>query len=204
LAFHKFSAHSYPHIPAIGAVDTPGGTDVGLRHPIEAQASDIDAALDSVGETFDIEKKDLEGLLLNAESHALARSLSDLSCEDVMSRGVFSIDSGASAQTAHSLLLDHGVHTLPVTDPFGCLVGTVGLRDVARPASRVADVMTTASISKPGAPLFSLIAGLTDDRRNAVVIVDDSGCILGLVTQTEMLRAISRSLGFLQNVTNSQ
>jgi CBS domain-containing membrane protein len=50
------------------------------------------------------------------ESRALTRSHSDLSCGDVMSRDIVSIDSTASVQTAHSLLLDHGVHTLPVTD----------------------------------------------------------------------------------------
>ena len=60
--------------------------------------------------------------------------------------------------------------------------------------------MTAASVSKPEAPLFSLIARLTDGQTNAVVIVDESGCILGLVTQTDMLRAISRSRGFLESL----
>ena len=114
------------------------------------------------------------------------------------------IDLGANVQTAHSLLLDHGVRTLLVTDPFGYLIGTVGLRELARYTGRLADVMTAASVSKPEAPLFSLIATLKDGKTNAVVIVDDSGCILGLVTQTDVLRAISRSLGFLELLAASQ
>jgi CBS domain-containing membrane protein len=60
--------------------------------------------------------------------------------------------------------------------------------------------MTAASVSKPEAPLFSLIATLTDGRTYAVVIVDESDCILGLVTQTDVLIAISRSLGFLESL----
>jgi CBS domain-containing membrane protein len=114
------------------------------------------------------------------------------------------IDSGANVQTAHSLLLDHGVRTLLVTDPFGYLIGTVGLRELARHTARVADVMEAASVSKPEAPLFSLIARLTDSWTSAVVIVDESGCILGLVTQIDVLRAISRSRGFLQNLADSR
>ena len=111
--------------------------------------SDIDAALEDSGETFDIDKEDLDGLLLQAESRALTRSLSDLSCRDVMSRDIVSVDSTASIQTAHSLLLDHHMSTLPVTDPFGRLIGTVGLRELARRTGRVADVMTAATVSKP-------------------------------------------------------
>ena len=195
IAFHKLSRHSYPHVPAICPADTTHATtDLAPQYRVVAQASDIDAALDDLGETFDIEKEDLDGLLLQAESHALTRSLSDLSCGDVMSRNIVPIDLGANVQTAHSLLLDHGVRTLLVTDPFGYLIGTVGLRELARYTGRLADVMTAASVSKPEAPLFSLIATLKDGKTNAVVIVDDSGCILGLVTQTDVLRAISRSL----------
>jgi hypothetical protein len=41
---------------------------------------------------------------------------------------------------------------------------------------------------------------LTDGRTYAVVIVDKNGCILGLVTQTNVLMAISRSLGFLESL----
>lgn len=39
-----------------------------------------------------------------------------------------------------------------------------------------------------------------DSRTYAVVIVDESGCILGLVTQTDVLMAMSRSLGFLESL----
>jgi CBS domain-containing membrane protein len=150
LVFHKFSPHSYPHVPAIGPADTThGAADLAPQYRAGFQVSDIDAALEDSGETFDIDKEDLDGLLLQAESRALTRSLSDLSCGDVMSRDIVSVDSTASIQTAHSLLLDHGMSTLPVTDPFGRLIGTVGLRELARHTGRVANVMTVATVSKP-------------------------------------------------------
>ena len=201
LVFHKFSPHSYPHVPAIGPADTThGAADLTPQYRAGFRVSDIDAALEDFGETFDIDKEDLDGLLLQAESRALTRSLSDLSCGDVMSRDIVSVNSTASIQTAQSLLLDHGMSTLPVTDPFGRLIGTVGFagtRSTYWPRRRRYD---SGNGFETLGPLFSPITMLTDGRTYAVVIVDKNGYILGLVTQTNVLMAISRSLGFLESL----
>lgn len=63
IAFHRLSGHSYPHRPA-----SPRAAD-------EARIlmADIDAALDEVGEAFDVSREDLEALLERAERHAAAR-----------------------------------------------------------------------------------------------------------------------------------
>ncbi len=66
--FHRFSGHSYPH----------------RARPVEGKAlppvpasglliDDIDAALDDLGETFDISREDLALLLDRAEVHAASR-----------------------------------------------------------------------------------------------------------------------------------
>ena len=142
---------------------------------------------------------------VQAESHALTRSLSDLSCGDVMSRDIVDQLVERYVQTAHSLLLDHGVRTL------------TGHRS-GRPSNRHGRVARTRSIywpprrrhdsgigSKPKASYIQPdreAEGWSDEVQ--VVIVDESGCILGLVTQTDMLRAISRSLRFLESLAASQ
>jgi CBS domain-containing membrane protein len=148
LVFHKFSHRSYPHVPAIVPANTHATTDPAPQYPVEFQASDIDAALEDLGEAFDIEKEDLDRLLIQAESHALSRSHSELSCGDVMSPNIISVESTASIQTAHDLLLNHGVSTLPVTDPSGRLIGTVGLQELARHTGTVTGVITASPVSK--------------------------------------------------------
>ena len=67
-AFHRFSGHSYPHRaapvegkPAVASAATGVLMD------------DIDAALDDLGETFDIGREDLALLLARAEIHAASR-----------------------------------------------------------------------------------------------------------------------------------
>lgn len=61
LAFHRLSGHSYPHRPA----PPP------LRPRLLSE--DIDAALAELGESFDIDRADLEALLERAEAHAETR-----------------------------------------------------------------------------------------------------------------------------------
>lgn len=62
--FHRFSGHSYPHQP-VAAMAAPAPTGL-LRE-------DIDQAVEEIGETFDIDLKDLENLLLRAENIAAQR-----------------------------------------------------------------------------------------------------------------------------------
>lgn len=65
--FHRFSGHSYPHRarPVEGKPTVPS--------PVGLQMADIDAALEDLGETFDISREDLALLLERAEVHAAAR-----------------------------------------------------------------------------------------------------------------------------------
>ena len=67
-AFHRFSGHSYPHRAA--PVD---GKPVVAAAPAGLLMDDIDAALDDLGETFDIGREDLALLLARAEVHAASR-----------------------------------------------------------------------------------------------------------------------------------
>lgn len=60
--FHRLSGHSYPH-----RVAEPKGH-------AHFHADDIDAALDELGETFDVAREDLDRLLEAAERHARKRT----------------------------------------------------------------------------------------------------------------------------------
>jgi CBS domain-containing membrane protein len=157
------------------------------------QNEDVDAALADFNETFDIEPDDLERLLRQVEMRALTRSQGRILCSDVMSKDVLRIEEHATPDAARSLLLDHGVRTLPVVDYSGRLVGSVGWRQLTTPGDRVADVMTEASTAKPRGLAFDLFARLTDGRTQSVVILDAHQRPLGLISQTDLLVALARS-----------
>ena len=110
-----------------------------------------------------------------------------------MSRDVISVDEYAPAERARQLLLDHNIRTLPVVDKDARLVGTVGLRELARADETVASVTSTPSTAAAGSPAMALLPVLTDGRTHAVIVVDDDSRILGLITQTDLLAATARA-----------
>lgn len=199
-AFHKLSRHSYPHVPAPAPANTHATADPPPQMRVGFQPADIDAALKDTGEAFDISREDLDRLLRKVEMHALIRSNRRLTCEDIMSRDVVSIGADSSIPAARALLLDHAIRALPVTDADGRVAGTVGLRELTGGADRVADVMAKAAMAAPDEPAFSLAATLTDGRTHAVIIVDTDRRIQGVLTQTDLLAALSRGSTFASQV----
>lgn len=67
LLFHRFSGHSYPHRP----VPVAGHKAVATVNGILTE--DVDAALEELGETFDVAREDLDLLFRVAERHAQDR-----------------------------------------------------------------------------------------------------------------------------------
>jgi CBS domain-containing membrane protein len=66
-AFHRVSGHSYPHKPPQAARTSPiGGPDI--------RPEDIDAAITDMGEALDINRRDLDRLLIEAQRNARARA----------------------------------------------------------------------------------------------------------------------------------
>jgi CBS domain-containing membrane protein len=195
LLFHRLSRrHSYPHVSAPQPVNTHGTADlppplrVGFRH------EDVDAALAKLHETFDIDRDDLEQILAEVELHAISRAHGDLTCADIMSRDVITIGAAANPEEAHALLLRHNIRSLPVIGADGRLLGTVGLRELAAPGAGVTSLLSPAKTASPDAPAVTLLPDLTDGRTHAVIVVDADGKVQGVISQTDLLSALGRTL----------
>ncbi|HWH20177.1 MAG TPA: HPP family protein [Solirubrobacterales bacterium] len=190
-AFHRLSGHRYPHpeVPQPQATQDPSPTArVGVRD------EDLDAVLAGIGETFDIDREDLRLLLSELELQVLARRHPDLTCGEIMSRDLISVPRDADPSTARRLLLDSGVRLLPVLDDGDRPIGGVGLRELARPATTVEEVMTKPLTVTPAEPAVRLTGPLTDGHRHAAMVVDPESKVLrGLVTQADLLAALATS-----------
>ncbi|PBC23429.1 MULTISPECIES: HPP family protein [unclassified Mesorhizobium] len=191
LLFHRLARRNYPHVAASPA-NSHGTADPPARQRVGFRPEDIDAALTTLDETFDIDRNDLERLLRQVELQAMVRSHRTLLCQDIMSRDVVSVPEQATAEEARQQLLDHNIRTLPVVDADGRLVGAVGLRELTKTTDAVKSVMSKAGTASPETPAMSLLPVLTDGRSHAVVIVDGERRILGLITQTDLLTAAAR------------
>jgi CBS domain-containing membrane protein len=192
IGFHRFTRHSYPHVAQPALATTHGTADPPPQERNNRLREDIDAVLEEMGEAFDIEREDLDRLIRLAERRAYARHHPVPACGDIMSKDVIAIAEEASPQEARNLLLDRGLRSLPVVDGDGLVAGMVGLRDLTHEAPRVADLMSKPVFATPEQLVLDLLDPLTDGRHHAAVIIDSGGKLLGLVTQTDLLVAISR------------
>ncbi|MBL8583145.1 MAG: HPP family protein [Rhizobiaceae bacterium] len=188
---HKLTQRNYPHLatPPVNAHAT-ADPPAALRGGIDPQ--DVDAALAVLGETFDIDRADVERLVREVELQALVRSTRTITCTDIMSKDVISVGPDDSASQALRLLLDHNIRTLPVVDADGKLLGTVGLRELVGAEGKIMSSVSPARTASPDAPAMSLLPLLTDGRSHAVVIVDEARSVIGLITQTDLLAAAAR------------
>jgi CBS domain-containing membrane protein len=197
LVFHRLAKRNYPHRPAPVAnahktADVPPAMRVGFNR------QDIDAALSEFNETLDIDREDLDRILRTVEAKALNRTHAELICADIMSRDVVSVSVNDGPAIARRLLLEHDIRTLPVLDADNQLVGTVGLRELAGLPDDARLPMSPATTASPGAPAVSLLPSLTDGRSHAAVITGENGEVAGIVSQTDLLAALAKSLSVVR------
>lgn len=191
IAVHRLTGRNYPHKPAPPPAASHGTADPPPQMRVGFRASDIDGAIADLGESLDIDRKDLDQLLLRVERRALERGYGALLCGEVMARDVVRVEPTATPEEARRLLDAHDVERLPVVDPRNRVVGIVGARELLRPGRRVADVMAKAITAAEDRPVLQLLDWLTDGRTHAVVIVDGDGHLVGMVTQTDLLAALA-------------
>ncbi|WP_298225316.1 HPP family protein [Acidocella sp.] len=192
--YHRIMGHTYPHVVPPKAANTHATKDPAPILRAGFHAEDVDAALAELGETFDIDRGDLNQLLQRVERQALIRTHGHLTCADIMSRDVVTIGPEADIQTAHALLLEHDILALPVVDASGRVLGTIGVREAMSGRGQVANVMAPALTTTTDTPAFKQIEPLTDGQTHAVVILDVNGQLAGLLTQTDLLAAAARVL----------
>lgn len=195
--FHRLLGRSYPHRPEAAPAGVHGSKDPPAAMRNAFVPGDIDAALSSLDESYDIDRDDLLRLVRQAEIAAISRARPDTQCADIMSRDIVSVTPDTSAFEARRLLLDHNIRLLPVLDRRKHVVGVIGLREIAARAPEygsVGDLMAEATTAPGETPVAALLPGLTDGKAHGVVIVDDHDHAIGLVTQTDLLWAMARAV----------
>jgi CBS domain-containing membrane protein len=191
--FHRVSGHAYPHravqvAAAIATADEPPSRRIGIGR------DDIAYVLERAGDTYDIDAGDLEQLSRAVEARVLARSRPWISCGEVMSKDLIVVDAEDPPDRARRLLLDSGVRLLPVLGETGRVAGGVGLRELSPPGKTVGELMSPALLTTPGQAVSELIVPLSDGHRHAAMVVDDDHVLLGLVTQADLVAAMTRIL----------
>lgn len=123
---------------------------------------------------------------------------SQLRVVDLMSTAVVTVKVTDVITSAHAEMEVGMIRHLPVVDDHGRLVGVLSDRDIlnARNAkAKISDVMTRDVISiRPDVPAAKAAAIMLDEKISSVMVVDDHGTLVGLVTMTDYLDLARRAL----------
>lgn len=191
---HHAPSRPHPHATR----DPLPSARLGLR------TDDLDAALASFGEVLDIDREDLEEIMVRAQMHARRRHWGAVRCGDVMSRDVVTIGPQATLGEAWALLVRHRIKALPVVEDGDRLVGIVSVRDFfvdlnqpglppapMDPGRTVDQVMTRAVHSaRAEQPLAELIDDFADGGVHHMPVTDAAGRVVGMITQSDVVGAL--------------
>jgi acetoin utilization protein AcuB len=104
--------------------------------------------------------------------------------------------------SAFDIMEDKNMHHLPVVDAAGEVVGILTRRDLQLAARHfqeapveVAEVMhTPVSTIKPDTKLSEAAAMMMEQHIGGLPVMDDNNHIIGIVTETDLFRALMDSL----------
>lgn len=215
MAYNTATRRDYPHMQL--AAKARGARD----DEADAVDADLDAVLARYNQVLDVSRDDLKALLQDTQLSAYQRKLANLRCSDIMSRKLITVSPQTPLQGAWALFREHRIKALPVIDAAGGIVGIVTPADFMRAAEGgdsdtfetrlrqlrgwaggtavrqpgvVSQIMTrkvrVASVNRHLAELIPLF-GSTGHHH--IPIVDGTDRLVGIVTQSDVVTALSRS-----------
>jgi CBS domain-containing membrane protein len=124
----------------------------------------------------------------------------DVRVRDLMSTALLTVNAAETVAEAHAEMEVGVVRHLPVVDDRGRLVGVLSDRDLLRALSsrkkpRIAEVMSRDVITtRPEANAHAAADLMLDHKISSLPVVDDTGALVGLITQTDYVELARRAL----------
>lgn len=188
---------------------------IGLTH------ADLESAVQTLDTFIDVQEEELVELYNLAVDHAFARHIG-LTCGDIMSRDVVSVQFGTPLEDAWSQLRAHKIRALPVVDGFGGLLGMLTVADYLRqmddttaaglavllqgllrrtPGARsdkaeVVEQIMTAEVfaAHTDTPIAALVQQLSDKGLHHIPVIDEKRHVVGMVTQSDIIAALYKQI----------
>lgn len=138
---------------------------------------------------------DLSRLIIAAETEATAHHLGHQTAASMMTGSPFSLPPDAPLATIRAAFRDHPFRAIPVTQPNGQFCGLILQNDVmdAPQEATAVTVMQDVPTLTPNAELHSILPLLTQGNMRVVPVVDEKR-LIGVITRSDLIRLLSRSL----------
>ncbi len=211
MVYNSLSGHPYPHRVVAGAMP---GTGQGVR----VSEQDLRAALKDYKEVLDVAPDELARLLRRAEGIASERLWGSLMCRDIMTPEPVTADFRAPLSEAWGLMQRMQIKALPVVDQNRQVTGILTQGDVLRHAGHDIRVSELKSLApSPGAPVqfaqgvtvgdamtrqvrvasatsqaLDLLPLFSAQGHHHLPVIDADKRLVGILTQTDLVRALGR------------
>ena len=123
LIFNNMTRRAYPH--AVKSADSHQTKDIPAEMRFGFTPADLDEVLKQYNQVLDVSRDDLQTLLQQTEMHAYRRKFGEITCADIMSKDVISVEFGTELEQAWALLRKHKIKALPVVDRARRVIGMV-------------------------------------------------------------------------------
>lgn len=188
---------------------------LGLSH------ADLGWAVRRLDTFIDVQENELVELYNLAVDHAFDRH-TGLSCADIMSRDIVTVEFATELEEAWKRLRAHKVKALPVVDRFGRLQGIVTVADYLRQmddttaaglavrlqgllrrtpgvmsekAEVVGQIMSEDVYAATlGTPIAELVHRLSERNMHHIPVLDDTRKVVGMVTQSDIIAALYKRI----------
>lgn len=217
LLFNNVTGRRYPHLAPAPGQPAQKTSDPLPGHRIGPGESDIAAAIQDFDEVVPVSTDDLDLLFHKAQIRAFERQAGGVTCEDVMSRDVLSVETGTSLKAVWRIFMTRHIKALPVTDETGHLVGIVSLDDflensvlsgegtlrlgfghtimasLRREAlpKRVEEIMRRkVQSAMPQTTITALVSPMVDQGIDQMPVVDGDNRLIGIISQSDLLGAL--------------
>lgn len=183
---------------------------------------DLDRALARYNQALNISRSELAQVLEYTENATYERILGATLCRDIMSRDPIAVSPDTPQPQAWEIIRSNKLKALPIVDDRHHLLGIATASDFAdsslasatpaagprglrallgrrKPktpdAPTVADIMTSpVTHASEDAPISSLIPLFAQQRLRHIPVLDASGQLTGIVTQSDLLQALYQAV----------
>ncbi|MES2758733.1 MAG: HPP family protein [Pseudomonadota bacterium] len=218
LAYNNLTGRRYPHsqhsiMQQVHHTQDPVSTGrVGFTH------EDLDAVLKSYGQVLDISRDDLEDIILATEMKAYERRFGIITCGEIMSKDIISVEYGTDLKQAWQLMRHHKLHALPVLSRARRVIGIVAQSDFLSHSEQgesvslaermrrflmnspdthsdkpevVGQIMTAKVVTaKAETPIVELVPLMSNAGLHHIPIVDGENRFVGMVSQSDLLASL--------------
>ena len=209
--YNELTGRRYPHLPQ----RAPG------TQTSRFSTADLDAALSHYTQVLDVSRDDLEDILHFAEAAAYERNFGQLSCGEVMTPRPLTAVFGTHLDEAWDLMRRRRIKALPVIDAARRVIGILTLADFMRHAGmerregigpRLRELIRRERRAHSGKPevvgqimsrevtvvradegLAGLIPLFSEGGHHHLPVVDEDRRLVGILTQTDLVRALNRA-----------